>query len=237
MISSASFLAEYFRLLHPHADVNDVKSTLGYQLARMQAEVPWLQPIAYRRPPDLKLAETDVWLFKVAFDQTEIERLYHTAVALAAGGDVKQAEASLDDTLARIPIDARFSFADAVASAFYDFGLDAAAIRAFRRALALQPDPTVATTLAWILATTSDARSRDGRAALALVEPIATRGSNDPTVLSALAAALAETGRFPEAIANASRALDAARAAGDDAAVRLLQPRLESYHARRPWRQ
>ena len=127
--------------------------------------------------------------------------------------------------------------AESVGEAFYDFGADAAAIGAFRRALEFKPDPTVRTTLAWILATTSDATARDGRAALALVEPVAQVEPNDPTVLSAFAAALAESGRFREAMTIAERALAAAQAAGDATATRLLQQRLDSYRANRPWRQ
>jgi hypothetical protein len=60
---------------------------------------------------------------------------------------------------------------------------------------------------------------------------------DDPTVLSTLAAALAEAGRPADAIAPAVRALEAARAAGDTAALPLLQQRLDTYRANRPWRQ
>jgi hypothetical protein len=237
MVTSASFLTEYFQLLHPGADVDGLKSTFGYRLATNRSDASWLQPIPYRRSGDLALAETQVWLFKVVFDQPEMERLFQVAVARAAGGDLANAEASLNDSLARIPADARFSFAESVGSAFYEYGADAAAVRALRRALAFQSDPGVTVTLAWILATTSDSTLRDGRAALALIDPIAQAGLDDPTVLSALAAALAETGRFPDAALIAERAVGAARAANDPIALRLLQQRLDSYRAKRPWRQ
>lgn len=237
MISSASFLSEYFRLLHPSAKVDDAKTTFGYRLAGKRPGVAWLQPIAYRRPADLMIARTSVALFKVSFEQTETERQYHTAVALAASGEVGEAETGFEEALAKIPADTRFVFAESIGAAFYEFGADAAAVRAFRRALEFKPDANVATTMAWILATTSDAGLRDGRAALALIDPIAQIELNDPSVLSALAAALAEVGRFPDAVVMAERALGNAQAANDATAAGLLERRLEAYRANRAWRQ
>ncbi|MGH7944730.1 MAG: hypothetical protein ACREH8_05870 [Opitutaceae bacterium] len=236
MVSAASFLSEYFLLLHPAADTGAGKSTFGHRLATNRSDASWLQPIPYRRPGDLAIAETTVWLYKVSFDQTELDRLYHIAVARAAGGDLAGAEASLNETLARIPPDARFDFAASVGEAFHDYGADAAAVRAFRRALTFKPDAGIATTLAWILATTSDEKLRDGRSALNLIDPVAQAGLDDPTVLNALAAALAEVGRFPDAVLMMQRALSASGAANDPAAVRLMQQRLDSYRANKPWR-
>ena len=66
---------------------------------------------------------------------------------VAAAGDAASAEATLTDALAQIPADTRFVFAESVGSAFYDYGADAAAVRAFRRALEFKPDASVATTL------------------------------------------------------------------------------------------
>jgi tetratricopeptide (TPR) repeat protein len=237
MVSAASFLSEYHQLLRPAADPEAFKATFGYRLATQRTDASWLQPIPYRRPGDLTLIPSTVWLFKVAFEQTELDRLHQIALARAAGGDLAGAEASLNETLARIPADARFEFAQSVAAAFYDFGADAAAARAFRQALTIQADPGVVTTLAWILATTSDDKLRDGAAALALIDPVAQAGLDDPTVLSTLAAALAEVGRFPDAILFAERAIGSVQATNDPDAVRVLQQRLAAYRAKRPWRQ
>jgi hypothetical protein len=132
MVSSTSFLPEYFRLLHPTLPIDDGKETFGYRLVTKTGSVPWLQPIAYRQPPDLAIAKTEVLLFKVAFEQTEMERQYHTAVAQAAAGNVTAAEAALSEALERIPVDTRFVFAESVGAAFYEYGRDAAAVRAFR---------------------------------------------------------------------------------------------------------
>lgn len=159
-------------------------------------------------------------LFKVTFDQTDAERLYHTAVAHAAEGDL--AAATLRTPAAEHPV-----LFEAASSAFYDFGADALAVRTLRRTSG------TAITIAWILATTRDDTLRDGRNALALVEPIARTRPSDPTVLSTLAAALAELQRFPEAIAVAERVL----AVADPESAGLLADRLATYRGGKPWRQ
>lgn len=237
MVSTASFLSEYFRLLHPTQPANEYRSAFGYQLVTKLGVAPWLQPIAYQPPADLKISKASVYLFKVAFEQTEIERSYHTIVALAASGDVATAETTFAEALSRVAAEARFVFAESIGAAFYEYGRDAAAVRAFQRALEFKPDSGVATTTAWILATTSDNSLRDGPTALRLIDPVAQVELNDPTVLSALAAALAEVGRFPDAVVMGERALGSAQAANDTAALPLLQRRLDSYRANRAWRQ
>jgi Flp pilus assembly protein TadD len=60
---------------------------------------------------------------------------------------------------------------------------------------------------------------------------------DDFTAQHALAAALAENGRLPEAVASAQRALALARAAGQTATLPLLERTLAAYTAGQPWRQ
>ncbi|MBI4624908.1 MAG: hypothetical protein HY736_17045, partial [Verrucomicrobia bacterium] len=237
ILSTANFVGEYFRLLHPDAEPERAKETFGYRLLAKQALPPWLQPVPYRRPAGLEGATRSVALFKVAFDQTDVERLYHVAFAQLADGEVALAEQTFALALARVPASARLSFCESAGAAFYHYGADAAAVRIFRQGLEYGQNPVVANLLAWILATTSDAALRDGRAALALVEAKVRNEPDDPTVLSTFAAACAEVGRFAEAVSAAERALALVRAAGDPAAEALLQRRLDAYRAGRPWRQ
>jgi hypothetical protein len=91
--------------------------------------------------------------------------------------------------------------------------------------------------LAWILATSRDEGLRDGPAALALAERAVRVQANDPSTWSSVAAANAEVGRFAAAVAAAERALALVRGDGEPQARPLLQRRLESYRAGRPWRQ
>jgi Flp pilus assembly protein TadD len=78
---------------------------------------------------------------------------------------------------------------------------------------------------------------RNGPEALALVEKIAGLFPNDHAFVNIAAAALAENGRFVEAVATAERALALARAAGNQNVETLVAQRIEAYRAGRPWRQ
>ncbi len=119
----------------------------------------------------------------------------------------------------------------------YEFGGDAAAVRMFRTAIAEKADIQATTTIAWILATTSDESLRNGHEALQLIQPIAKQAGDDPLILSALAAANAEVGRYGEAVQAAERAVALVRSSGDNATGALLEKRLVNYRANRPWRQ
>ncbi|MSU48181.1 MAG: hypothetical protein EXS37_03670 [Opitutus sp.] len=238
VIRGDSFLTGFFRLLRPEASPENIRRTFGYRIATQPDAAPaWLQPMPYRRLAELgPIAETVV-VFKVAFNQTEPERLFHVARAQLARDAVAAAEGSIGRALELTSATAQARMCTEAAAAFYDYGADAAAARLFQRSLTLEPDPITANTLAWILATTSDASVRNGRAALALVEPLIGREPVDSAVLSTYAAACGELGRFPAAIDAAERALSAARAAHDTEAEPLLLRRLATYRANRPWRQ
>ncbi len=237
MMPAANFIGEYFRLLRPDAPLAEARATFGYRCLNGEAVPVWLQPVPYRCAPEFKEVAAGVRLYRVVEGQTPTEQQYYTALAGLAAGDTARAVQTMDTALAEAPVPVRLQVAEAAGAAFYDYGADAAAVRYLRRALELGADAGVANTLAWILATSREAALRDGRTALALVEPLARREASDPALLSTLAAALAETGRFTEAVQVAERALVQARAGGDAAATALLQRRLDSYRARQQWRQ
>ena len=66
---------------------------------------------------------------------------------------------------------------------------------------------------------------------------IAAARPDDFSSANVLAAALAENGRYPEAVAAATRALTLAAAVRDPAVTAPLERRLAAYRAGRPWRQ
>lgn len=239
MFSAAPFVGEYFKLLHPERPVDEARRTFGFRLAGGPAAAPrWLQPIPYRRTPDLARMGGDVGLYKVVPEQSEDRRLFAVAVAQAARGEASAAEQSFLSALPYVPSAAQASFLGFAGEAAYEQDAHGVAVRLLRRSLALAGDSDVANLAAWILATSPDPAVRDGNAALALVAPIAKSESGDPAVASTLAAAYAETGRFEEAIAAAERALALVRqAGGEEAAQSLLAERLATYRERRPWRQ
>jgi Flp pilus assembly protein TadD len=93
------------------------------------------------------------------------------------------------------------------------------------------------TNLAWILATSIDDSLRDGRRAVELASSVIHDSRRENSiVLRTLAAALAETGNFSEAIDTAQRALQAANATGDTNISLDLERNIEGYRLNRPLR-
>jgi tetratricopeptide (TPR) repeat protein len=105
----------------------------------------------------------------------------------------------------------------------------------FRSALKLQPDNArTHAQLAWVLATWPDDTLRNGLESLTLAQHAATLAPDDPLVLRSLAAAHAETGRLPEAIAALQRAL--ALSESNPAITALLQSQISHYRTGAPLR-
>ncbi len=112
------------------------------------------------------------------------------------------------------------------------------AVGQLQEVLELQPDNVFALdNLAYALAACPDASVRDGAKAVELAQR-ATRlsGGRMPEMIMTLAAAYAESGRFPEAIAAAQTALELAVDHGNTVTAKLLQAHLELYRAGKPVR-
>jgi hypothetical protein len=124
-----------------------------------------------------------------------------------------------------------------VGGAFYNQKQQALAIRVYQAALAEKFVPDIASYLAWIYATSEDDKLRNGKEALRLAEAALKADPNSPSYLNVAAAALAEVGRFPDAIAMADRSLANARVRGENAAVAVFQQRLSVLQAGKPLRQ
>jgi tetratricopeptide (TPR) repeat protein len=120
-------------------------------------------------------------------------------------------------------------------SAFASQGRFGEAIRCFEQLLNFWPENAeVKNNLAWVLATCPDAALRDGSRAVELATAAdRSAGGANASVLDTLAAAYAETGRYPEAVAAARRALEAA--AGQESAAEGIRSRLRLYEAGSPY--
>jgi tetratricopeptide (TPR) repeat protein len=118
-------------------------------------------------------------------------------------------------------------------------GNTAEAIAHWREALSLQPDsPSILNNLAWLLATSADAKFRNAAEAVQLVErACALTGSKSPSFLDTLAAAYAEAGRFDDAMKAVQRAIESAEQAGDREKAAKLRQRLHIYQSRQPYRE
>ncbi len=157
--------------------------------------------------------------------------------ALARAGRTDEAIAALEQATA-IRADTAESWSE-LARAYTAGQRYVDADAALRRAV--QVDPTLRAALiqlAWMRATCSDDRFRDGAEAVRLAEQL--NASRDPAraphALDLLAAALAESGEFDRAIATAEQAIALARDANAAALVRQFERRLELYRNRRPVR-
>ena len=98
------------------------------------------------------------------------------------------------------------------------------AIAAWRQTLSFDPDNSdAANNLAWVLATAADAELRDGGAAVELAQRAIRFGGENAVVLRTLAAALAETNQFSQAVEAAERGKNVAETGGDPAMAESLR--------------
>jgi protein O-mannosyl-transferase len=109
----------------------------------------------------------------------------------------------------------------------------------YRASLKIEPDnPDTLCNLAWVLATWPDASVRNGMQAIYLAQRANKLvGDEAPFALRALAAAYAESGRFPEAVSVAQRAIQRAEAHGNSALANELRQHLTAYQASAPFRE
>ena len=118
-------------------------------------------------------------------------------------------------------------------------GLIRQSLSYYRRAIQAKanwPEPMIS--LARILACCTEDGVRNGPDALRLAEE-ACRLTNHarPDALDTLAAAYAELGRFSDAVAVATKALELAKGTGQTDYAADIARRLEAYSSRRPWRE
>ena len=126
-----------------------------------------------------------------------------------------------------------------VASALRKEGKLKEAIEEYEQALNVAPEDSVAlNNLAWILATSSDASMRDGARAVTLaVKAVQASGGRDPNTIRTLAAARAEAGQFPEAVAIAEAAKALATTQNKPELASRLEDEITRYRARNALRE
>jgi Flp pilus assembly protein TadD len=167
-------------------------------------------------------------------DDTHVRN--NLGVALAGRGQVDAAIAEY-----RQAVEIKPDYADAhhnLGLALARRGEVAAAIAEHQKALEIDPGDCVACyNLARILATHPTPGFRDGAAAVALAQRGVTLLPDDPAMLSILAAAYAEAGRFPEAVRTAEKAGRLAASAGNRTLASQIHARLELYKSGKPCRQ
>jgi Flp pilus assembly protein TadD len=160
---------------------------------------------------------------------------YNLGNALARQGRLDEAVLHYQQALQLDPGDAKAQ--NNLASTLLRQGRVAEAIAHFQQALQLRPeDPSTLSNVAWLLAAAPAAAVRDGKKAVEL----ATRanqltGGTNQLILHTLAAAYAEAGRFPEALATAQHALGLAQGQSNAGLAGQLQSEIKLYQAGSPY--
>jgi Flp pilus assembly protein TadD len=124
-----------------------------------------------------------------------------------------------------------------LAGVFFRTGDARAAVEQFRKVLKLNPDlPEPLNNLAWLLATSSDDTLRDGAEAIRHAEHACNlTGFKQTVMVSTLAAAYAEGGRFAEAVATSETAVRLGTAHGEAQLAAINNQLLPLYRAGRPY--
>jgi len=209
---------EFQNALRGNPDYADARLNLGLALMLQgkpaEAEPQFLavlqvkpyEPQAHRQLAEILQAEGK-----------DPEALYHLKVALLFKPDA--------DTHLKL------------ASLFYQTGNARSAVEQLHLALALQPDQVDAlNNLAWILATGSDATVRNGTEAVQHAERACQLTDyKQSALISTLAAAYAEAGRFPEAVATAERAVKMQTASGETGMADINNQLLIQYRSGKPY--
>ena len=157
-------------------------------------------------------------------------------VILALQGNVDQAISEFSELLRANPADSAAHYHLALALSAQGRFKDA--LLHYRAAVNARPDfPEALNNLAWMLATQPDAQLRDGQQALDLAERACRLTEyRQAFMVGTLAAAYAETGRFPEAVAAAEKAKALAEKANDKEVAAMNLKLLALYRSGQPYR-
>ena len=213
-------IAEFQKVLQIRPDDAEGHNNLGLALAgRGQFQEAIAQ---YRKALEIKpayaMAENN--LGAALADQGRLaEAILHYRKALELNPDYAEAHSNLGAALA-------------------GRGKPVEALAHYRQALELAPDSAEThNNLAWLQATCPIAALRDGAQAVTHARRANELRGDAPGVLDTLAAAYAEAGRFPEAVAAARKALVLARQQKNRALAEALPGRIAIYETGKPYRE
>ncbi|HVV01722.1 MAG TPA: tetratricopeptide repeat protein, partial [Verrucomicrobiae bacterium] len=162
---------------------------------------------------------------------------FDLALSLLESRQWARAETQLAEGERLRPKEARFPYRRAVALSHLHRTSEA--ISEYRKAIQLYPDfPDALNELAWILATSPDAKFRSGTEAVLLAEKACDlTHRKEAKELTTLAAAYAESGRFGEAVQTAKTAADLARKEGQQKFAVQADQWTQAYQSGRPARE
>lgn len=183
-----------------------------------------------------RVAEAIVQLQKaVEIDPTYVPAFSNLGSAFLQTGQVDESFANLQRAL---EIDPDYKAAHFnLANTLLQMGRTEEAVLHLQRVLEIDPgDAEAQKNMAWVLATCPNPRFRDGAKAVELAERASKAGSPNPVMGATLAAAYAEAGRFPDAVATAETALELATNLGNLQMADVIRSQLVFYRAEQPFR-
>ena len=175
----------------------------------------------------------------VRLDTTNSQAYFNLGLALLAQGTVEDTGNALTQLQKALELKpGQPAVLSTLAHALEKSHQPAEAISNYREALRLQPDSVAALNgLAWMLATDPDPKVRSGAEAVELATKACDlTQSRWPDAIETLAAAYAETGRFPDAVASAQKAISLAIALGRKDATDQGREMLKDFQAGKPYR-
>jgi tetratricopeptide (TPR) repeat protein len=246
-------MVHYQKALQFKPDYAEACYNLGntlLQKGRVDEAITQYQKALQIRPDDAKAHNNlgNALLKKGGVDEAITE--YQKALQLAPdnaeihnhlGGALLQ-KGSIDEAISHFQKALQFKpdYAEAhnnLGNALFQKGNVAEAITHFQKVLQIKPESAEAqNNLAWLLATAPQASLRNGPQAVELTQKAnQLAGGKNPIILRTLAAACAETGRFPEAVETAQRALQLAEAQSNSALADDIRSQLTLYQAGTPF--
>ena len=165
----------------------------------------------------------------LVIDPKHADAHYNLAGVYLKSGRLEPAAKHYNDAISIRPdhIKSRIGMADTIMK-LHRAG---AAVQQYRKILEIEPRHVpVLNMLAWILATSSEKDISNPAEAVALAQKACRLTKfSQPQVLDTLAAAYASDGKFVHAVKNAQKAVDLARAGGNEALAERIGGRLELY--------
>jgi tetratricopeptide (TPR) repeat protein len=247
-------LAHFQQALELDPNKFEIQNNLGYallEMGRVNESFPYLQKALEMEPNratvhyNLGNALLQTGLVDEAIvhlqealeiDPTYVPAQSNLGSALLQKGRVEESFDHLQRALEIDPdyIAAHFNLANTL----LQMGRVDEAISHLQKVLTTDPnDPEAQKNMAWVLATWPEARIRDGTKAVELAERAnQLTESRNPIIGATLAAAYAETGRFPDAIRTAEAALQLAADSGNVALTELIRAQIELYRSGLPYR-
>ena len=216
------------------AEIRSHKTDMHYNVGSAFVEMNLADALARKGQSDEAMFHYEE---AIRLEPNYADAYYNRGNVLFAKGRIDEAITDWEKTLRLQPNDPDAH--TCLGIAFSRQGLPKEAIAHYETAVALGPqDPHSRNNLGWILATSSDAGIRDGAKAIDFAQQaVALSGGREPQFLRTLAAAYAETGRFPDAIAAAQQAAVMAGMQGKRQLAKHVEEDLLLYRAHLPLRE